>query len=116
EERFAPGSGPEDGRCATFHGGFLPAATLGLAPLDPEGFARDPWGTAANRIRYAVSEADAVAGVEFALTRANGMRAATLAALGAAPHYLHVCAQGSSATAAGCPAAHQLTRRAAFVL
>ena len=54
EESFAPGGRRADGNCAAFHDGFLPAATIGLSPLDAEGFARDGWGTPANRVRYAV--------------------------------------------------------------
>ncbi len=51
------------------------------------------------------------------LTRANGMRQATLAALGDAPGFLVICGVGTSAGSSGCgPAANQLTRRAAFVL
>ena len=117
EERFAPGAGAADGTCETFHGGFLPAATLGLAPLDGEGFARDPWTTRANRLRYAVWGGGAVNGIANALTRSDGMRMASLAGLGAAPHYLFVCASGARADASGCgPASAQLTRRAAAVV
>jgi len=116
EEAFAPGGDAGNGRCADFHGGFLPGATLGLAPLDDAGFVRDPWQTPANRVRYAVHGAT-VNGVDRALTRANGMQAATLSGLGGAPHYLFVCATGEGAGPGGCgPAANQLTRRAAFVL
>jgi len=39
---------------ATFGNGFIPAATLGIAPVDANGFAVDAWG---NRIRYAVTTA-----------------------------------------------------------
>ncbi len=118
EESFAPGGSALDGNCSSFHDGFLPAATLGLSPLDPEGFARDGWGTGANRIRYAVfGDGRAVGGVTNPLTRANGMRMATLAALGDASGYLVICGTGAAATGSGCgPAANQLTRRAAFVL
>lgn len=38
--------------------GFLPASTLGIAPVDSEGFAIDAWGSntgGLNRIRYAVA-------------------------------------------------------------
>lgn len=117
EEGFAAGGDASNGACATFHAGFLPAATLGLAPLDAEGFARDPWGGAENRLRYAVFGGAALAGVANPLTRTNGMQAAGLAALGGAPHYLFICSTGAHAHPSGCgPAAHQLTRRAAFVL
>jgi prepilin-type N-terminal cleavage/methylation domain-containing protein len=116
EEAFAAGGDASNGLCADFHAGFLPAAALGLAPLDTQGFARDPWGTPANRVRYAV-HAGSVNGVARALTRANGMQQATLAALGEAPSWLFVCASGGTAGASGCgPAGNQLTRRAAFVL
>jgi hypothetical protein len=116
QERFAPGGGAADGACEAFTG-LLPAAALGLAPLDAEGFARDPWGTPANRLRYAVWGGGAVNGVENALTRAEGMRGATLAGLGGASHYLFICSSGAAATAGGCgPASSQLTRRAAFVI
>lgn len=116
-EAFAPGGDAGNGACETFHGGLLPAAALGLSGLDAEGFLRDAWGSPANRIRYAVFGGLAVNGVMNPLTRANGLQSATLAGLGAASHYLYLCADGAPASAAGCgPAANQLTRRAAFVL
>lgn len=118
EESFAAGGSALDGHCAAFHDGFLPAAALGLSPLDDQGFARDGWGAGANRLRYAVFGAGrAIGGVANPLTRAGGMRQATLAALGDAEGYLVVCNSGAAASASGCgPAANQLTRRAAFVL
>ena len=116
-ESFASGGDAGNGACETFHGGLLPAAALGLSGLDPEGFLRDAWGGPGNRIRYAVFGGLAVNGVMNPLTRAGGLQAATLAGLGAAGHYLYICADGSAASASGCgPAANQLTRRAAFVL
>lgn len=116
-ESFAPGGGAADGACADFHSGYLPAASLGLSPVDEEGFARDAWAGPGNRIRYAVYGGAAVNGVANPLTRANGMQSATLAGLGAAPHYLYVCREGAFAAGGNCgAAANQLTRRAAFVL
>jgi prepilin-type N-terminal cleavage/methylation domain-containing protein len=117
-ESFAPGGDAVNGRCAAFHDGYLPGAALGMAPLDAEGFVRDPWGGARNRLRYAVFGAGASAnGVVNPLTRVNGMQSATLAGLGAAPHFLMICSSGAAASASGCgPATNQLTRRAAFVL
>ncbi|QJR16399.1 type II secretion system protein [Usitatibacter palustris] len=114
EEAFAPGGDASNGRCATFHDGWLPAAALGLTPLDEAAFLRDAWGT---RIRYAVFGDRPIEGVEHALTRARGLQAATLPGLGAAPHYLIICASGQGLDAASCgAAANQLTRRAAFVV
>jgi prepilin-type N-terminal cleavage/methylation domain-containing protein len=118
EESFAAGGGAANGNCAVFHSGFLPGASLGLSPLDPEGFVRDAWQGPRNRIRYAVfGNGLAINGVANPLTRANGMQSATLAGLGAASHYLHICTGGAAARAGDCgPAANQLTRKAAVVL
>lgn len=118
EESFAPGGSGSNGNCATFHAGYLPGATLGLSPLDSEGFVRDAWQGPRNRIRYAVFGSGLeINGVANPLTRTNGMQSATLAGLGAAPHYLHICASADGATAGDCgPASNQLTRKAAMVL
>ena len=117
-ESFAAGGDAVNGNCSNFYDGFLPGAALGLAPLDSEGFARDPWMTARGRVRYAVFGGGAdVNGVVNPLTRANGMQAATLAGLAAAPRFIVVCSSGARASATSCgPAANQLTFRAAFVL
>jgi prepilin-type N-terminal cleavage/methylation domain-containing protein len=116
DESFDAGGDASNGRCAHFTDGFLPAAALGLAPLDADGFLRDAWDTRANRVRYAVY-GGSVNAVAQALTRTDGMQAATLPAIGAQSHYLFVCANAVGAGPAGCgPAANQLTRRAAFVL
>ena len=115
-ESFAPGGDSSNGACANFHAGFFPGAALGLASLDAQGFLRDGWGGERNRVRYAVHGA-AINSISHPLTRANGLQMATLEGVGAAPHYLFVCAAGTGATAGGCgPASNQLTRRAAFVL
>lgn len=118
DESFAAGGDASNGNCSNFHDGLLPGAALGLSPLDAQGFVRDPWGSPRNRVRYAVfGDGASVGGVTNPLTRTGGMRAATLAALGAAPHYLYICSTGAAANGSGCgPAANQLTRRAAFVL
>ena len=48
------------GSCPTFNG-FLPAVTLGIAPIDANGFAVDAWGGNQNRIRYAVGDVNIAA-------------------------------------------------------
>ena len=118
-EAFAPGGSAADGRCERFHDGLLPAASLGLSPVDEDGYLRDAWPHgAASRIRYAVhGNGESLGGVTNALTRTDGMRNATLLALGSAPHYLFICHSAIGATAVDCgPAANQLTRRAAFLV
>jgi hypothetical protein len=69
-------------------------------------------------VRYAVFGAGrSLGGVTNPFTRTNGMQAASLLSLGAAPSYLFICAAAAPASASDCgPAANQLTRRAAFVL
>ena len=118
-EAFGSGGSALDGRCERFHDGFLPAASLGLSPLDAEGYLRDAWATGASgRIRYAVhGNGEALGGVTNALTRANGMRNATLLSLGSTPQYLFICHSAVGATSVDCgPAANQVTRRAVFVV
>lgn len=57
-EAFVPLTGsPISGECLWMNG-FLPAVTLGLSPLDSNGYYRDAYGTESNRIRYAVSTAN----------------------------------------------------------
>jgi type II secretory pathway pseudopilin PulG len=116
-EAFAAGGDASTGECASFYGGYLPAASLGVTPLDGEGFQRDPWETPSNRIRYAVYGGQATNGITNALTRTDGLQAATLAGVGNADHFLFVCSSGAEANSSGCgPATRQLTRRAAFVV
>ncbi len=54
EAFLAPTGNAGNGECAA-NSGFLPAVTLGLSPVDDQGFYRDAYGTENNRIRYAVS-------------------------------------------------------------
>ncbi len=68
-ESFAAGGSAINGNCSNFNNGFVPAATLGLSPMDSEGYAIDAWN---NRIRYAVSSAST-----NALTSSNGMSLTT---------------------------------------
>jgi type II secretory pathway pseudopilin PulG len=118
EESFAPGGDATNGNCSNFYDGFLPAATLGMSALDAQGYLRDPWNGNANRVRYAVfGGGTAVNGITNALTRADGMQAATLTGLANAPHFIFICSTGAAASHSGCgPASNQLTFRAAFVL
>ena len=94
----AASNGVEDpvggGVCTAPHDGFLPAATLGLAPIDAQGFAVDAWsGNPINRIRYAVTTANT-----SAFTTANGMKTVTMTEL--APD-LKVCNTGTGMVSPG---------------
>jgi prepilin-type N-terminal cleavage/methylation domain-containing protein len=76
------------GRCAYPYDGFLPAATLGLAPVDAKGYLLDGWGgESIHRVRYAITIANA-----NAFTTASGMKTAGITAL--APD-LEICSNGT---------------------
>ncbi|EUJ09356.1 prepilin-type N-terminal cleavage/methylation domain-containing protein [Methylophilaceae bacterium 11] len=96
--------------CAAYVG-FLPAATLGLQPVDGSGFALDAWG---NRIRYAVTSVDssATCGGDTApdFTTAGNMSVVGLSCL--APN-LRVC---STSVVANCSVAVNLINNAVAVV
>jgi len=103
------------GTCPSYFG-FLPAALLGLNPIDSQGYAVDAWGSTPNRIRYAIAS-DTIAGVTTPFTRSGGMAAATIPSLGAHAYLLHVCgsATGVNGTT-DCGTATTLTTRAVLVV
>ena len=76
------------GVCATYSG-FVPAVTLGLAPVDANGFMVDGWASPQSLIRYAIPTRDIAAGTPTACTtssakvisRTDGIRSATMACL-----------------------------------
>ena len=86
--------------------GFLPAATLGITPVDGNGYAIDAWaiGATQNRIRYAVANAT-VNGISNPFTRLDGMRTATMSSIQASTLLLYVCSTGTGVTTTGCAAA-----------
>jgi len=74
---------------------YLPAATLGMQPVDTNGFALDAWGS---RIRYAVTQSD-IAGVATPdFTTTNDMNAVGISAL---QPDIRVCATSSAANCTG---------------
>ena len=106
----------DHGRCSNFFDGFLPAATLGISPVDSQGYALDGWGISpSNRIRYAVSD-KTVGGIDFVLTAKGGMRAATMANLSSAANFLYVCASAAGNTINSCGISTALTSRAPAVI
>ena len=86
-ESFDPGGSASNGDCSNFWNGFLPAATLGITPVDSQGYAVDAWN---NRIHYAVTSANT-----YAFTTTDGMKTATLSTL--APNLL-VCSTASTSS------------------
>jgi len=59
---------PAHGRCFKPYDGFVPAATLGITPVDSNGYTIDGWN---NRIHYAISTVNVAAVYTF--TAPNGM-------------------------------------------
>ncbi len=105
----ATSNGVEDpvggGACNHNYDGFLPAVTLGLAPVDSNGYALDGWGgIAANRIRYAVSRNSTATANAF--TTGSGMKNQGLAGL---KPDLYVCASSNGINANDCGTATFLT-------
>jgi len=86
------------GACTNNYNGFVPAVTLGLAVVDDQGFAVDPWGY---RIRYAVTNANG-----NAFTTVSGMSTTGLGTL--APNLL-ICSTATGISATSCAAGTALT-------
>jgi len=93
-ESFAAGGDASNGNCSNFNDGFLPAVTLGLSPVDDQGYMLDGWGLTQNRVHYAVSSANT-----NAFTKTSGMQSIGMSTL--APN-LYVCASATGITATTC--------------
>lgn len=124
DEAFATGGTPgtpTNGTCRSFFG-FVPGRTLGITPVDRDGYVVDGWGSSVNRIRYAVSnDTIAAAGVTSPFTKIDGMRTATIAEVAKqaalAPGFLNVCDSGSGVVAGvSCGTARTLTSNAVAVI
>ena len=110
--------------------GFLPAVTMGVSPVDSNGFALDAWGSAANRIRYAVADINVTmtgscpTPINHPLTTVNGMRTATMDCLsgpsGSPRILITVCSStptgGGPGAATACTASDILTSSAPFIV
>lgn len=118
-------TGAAVGDCANFWG-FLPAASLGLSPLDANGYARDGWGGEVrdgsgfdqNRIRYAVRNAN-IGGQNFVFTKTGGIKAAGMTAINTfadANGLLYVCNAGGGGSGSSCGTAFTLTSEAVAVI
>lgn len=102
------------GDCTAFSG-YLPAATLGISPLDGQGYLRDAWGLDQNRIRYAVRNAT-VGAQTFVFTKTGGMKAAGMPAFNGL-QFLYVCNSGVGVNAGtDCGSTFSLTTEAIAVI
>lgn len=99
---------PLGGGACTQQVGFLPAATLGVKPVDAQGFALDGWN---NRIVYAVTQINTVGGAATPdFTTSGEMANVGIATL--APN-IRVCA---TSTGANCTATINLINNSALVI
>ncbi len=107
---------PAHGRCTNPWNAFLPAATLGVTPIDAGGYAVDGWLITQNRIRYGVS--NYYDGTRYSFTAAGGMKATTMATLAAQPAtaYLSVCATATGIGPTTCGGATIVTNNAVAVI
>jgi prepilin-type N-terminal cleavage/methylation domain-containing protein len=104
------------GRCSNPYNGFLPAVTLGISPIDSQGYARDAWEVSdKNRIRYAVTDAT-LGGITHAYTAQNGLK--TGGALGITPTSdLRICdTMTATTTVTSCGTAITLISDAAAII
>ncbi len=104
------------GRCSNPYDGFLPAASLGLSPVDSQGYARDAWDTSPNnRLRYAVTDAT-LGSINHAYTAKGGLM--TAGALGITPTSdLRVCSTVTAGmSASSCGTATVLTSNATAII
>ena len=95
ESPATPPAAPAPNPC-TVTQGFVPAATLGIGPIDEFGYLLDAWG---NRVRYAVSKIDS-----DAFTTAGKLREKAFNVTGTT--WLKVCSStgaNAAATTTACP-------------
>jgi prepilin-type N-terminal cleavage/methylation domain-containing protein len=103
---------PNGGQCSNPFNGFFPAATLGISPVDAQGYLVDGWGSVQNRVRYAVTNTNPVCS-PYPYTTAGGLRAcwSTITGGGALPT-LSVCSTSTGINVGDCAAGAKLTDKA----
>lgn len=108
------------GACTNAANGFVPAATLGLGPTDPQGYMVDPWG---NPIHYSVYS-NTISALTNPFTTAGrmkiiGIEALALSSAGPPPvqrKLLYVCNSSIGVTANDCGTAQTLSDSAVAVI
>lgn len=101
-----------NGICSNFLDGYLPAVTLGLSPVDFDGYLIDGWQ---RRIRYVVSNelitSPGPPNFPYIFTSTNGMRLKSMATIAGLANLLTVCRANS--VAVDCATANNLVTRQA---
>lgn len=90
-----PTNASDPWRCSSPRDGFLPAATLGLSPVDDSGYLIDGWNS---RVRYAIVDKSALLSgyTRYIFTAPQGMQQRTLSSLADDPD-LRICADAACA-------------------
>ena len=86
------------GICTNYFNGFLPARSLGIQPVDANGYATDTWS---NRIRYVVSNGVHGGGASQHFTNSTSLRSN---GIGTPPTTLKICTSSAGATSSTCGA------------
>ncbi len=92
---YTSGGTIRNGNCTNFFDGFVPAAALGILPVDAQGYMLDGWN---NRIRYAVTSWSKTTTPAFnnVFTTASGM--STVGIFSLSPNYLLVCSTATTSS------------------
>lgn len=104
-ESFGGGGSATNGLCSNFYDGLVPGSTLGITPVDTQGYVLDGWN---QRMHYAVSNANS-----NAFTASGKMKTTGMSTLNA---NLYVCASGSGVTTTTCGTAVPLSTSAVAVI
>lgn len=110
-ESFAAGGSASNGSCSNFYDGLLPAAQLGLGPVNGAGLLVDSWN---NPIRYAVWSGT-ISGTSNPLTRTDGIRTVTMTPVASAT-LISVCSTSTGIVGAACAPAGKLADSVPTVL
>lgn len=91
------------GRCTNPYDGLVPASSLGITPVDSQGFTLDSWN---NRTRYAVTTYWDATNSIYSFTTANGISTTGLST--ASPN-LFVCSTATGISGSACASGTSLT-------
>lgn len=107
------------GNCNHPFDGFFPAATLGIGPVDAQGYLVDGWASMQNRVRYAVTNNSSGCAANL-YTTTGGMRACWntnpgITTTGLSPT-LTVCSTATGIAGGNCAAGATLTSTAPAII
>lgn len=102
----APAGDALNGLCFQYRG-WLPAADLGLSPLDRAGYLLDGYGGDANRVRYAVADVQGTGANDRVYTARDGIKnflgTDPIRTLSANTNRLTICNGATAADTTACP-------------